>query len=407
MKLLIISPSFYPAVYYGGPIFSLLSLAKYLARNGLQVFVSTTNCNGLNKLNVEVNKYLELEKNLYIKYYSGGTLNGFSFKMYLCLYKDFSNKDFIYLVSVFSPSVPLALLMNIVYRKPLIISPRGQLGEWCLKQGNILKKTWLKVFLSPVANKIYWEATSLSEKEMILKIYPRAKVEVIPAIINVEDYLGEDKRIKGKDKSDEGENGKSKKEVVRKDYTIYEKLTGKNFNGKLIIVTMGRLHKVKGFDILISSMSKVQGQDLVLLIAGEDFGEKKKLEMLIDKLGLKEKVFLTGMIEGLEKIEFLRNADVFALASHHENFGMVYAEALAAGTPVIASKNTPWQDVEKYNCGRWVENTPQKFATAIDELLSMDLLQMGLNGQKYIEDNFSSEIVITKYKSLFNKMLKQ
>ena len=152
---------------------------------------------------------------------------------------------------------------------------------------------------------------------------------------------------------------------------------------------MGRLQKVKGFDILIEAISKVQrmriSSDVMLLIAGEDFGERKNLEQLIDKLGLKEKVFLVGMIEGLDKIEFLRNADVFALASHHENFGMVYAEALATGTPVVASRNTPWQDVEKYNCGKWVENTPDKFAEAIDEILDSDSLQLGKNGYEYIK----------------------
>ena len=59
---------------------------------------------------------------------------------------------------------------------------------------------------------------------------------------------------------------------------------------------------------------------------------------------------------------------------------MVYAEAFAAGTPVVASTKTPWQDVEKYNCGKWVENTPEKFAKAINEILSFRCNQMGRTG---------------------------
>ena len=144
----------------------------------------------------------------------------------------------------------------------------------------------------------------------------------------------------------------------------------------------------------------------MLLIAGEDFGERKKLEGLIDKLALKDRVFLIGMIEGEDKKEFLRNADLFALASHHENFGIVYAEALASGIPVIASKNTPWQDVEKYNCGKWVDNTPEDFANAIKEILKSDTNSMGINGKKFVSERFSCEEVIKRYRELFNSMLK-
>jgi glycosyltransferase involved in cell wall biosynthesis len=68
---------------------------------------------------------------------------------------------------------------------------------------------------------------------------------------------------------------------------------------------------------------------------------------------------------------------------------MVYAEALAAGTPVVASKNTPWQDVEKHNCGKWVENTPEKFAEAITEILNSDSIQMGKNGNDFISEYLS------------------
>lgn len=198
-----------------------------------------------------------------------------------------------------------------------------------------------------------------------------------------------------------------------KDKTFYNKYTGFDCSGKKVVISMGRLHEVKGFDILIEAISKVlkeakdkgKSEDIVLLIAGEDFGEKKNLVMLIDKLGLKEKVFLIGMIEGLEKIEFLRNADVFALPSHHENFGIVYAEALATGTPVVASTKTPWQDVEKYNCGKWVENTPQIFAKAINEILSSDSGQMGKNGSKYIMENFSWDKIGTDFLRHFEKII--
>jgi glycosyltransferase involved in cell wall biosynthesis len=126
---------------------------------------------------------------------------------------------------------------------------------------------------------------------------------------------------------------------------------------------------------------------------------------MIDKLGLKEKVFLLGRIEGLEKIEFLRNADVFALASHHENFGMSYAEALAAGTPIAAGTNTPWQEVAKYNCGKWVENTPEKFAEAIREILNSDPMQMGRNGSKFIKENFSWDKIGNHFKEVVETMI--
>lgn len=405
MTLLVISPSFYPATYYGGPIFSLYNSVISLTKNGLQIFVSTTNCNGKKKLKVEVNKFLELEKNLFVKYYSSGTESGFSLRMFLTLWKDIKGKDCIYLVSIFSPPTPLVIFLNLFFRKPLILSPRGQLGEWCLNQGNHFKKLWLKLFNNPIANKITWEATSLSEKEMIKKVYPEARVEVIPPVINVEEF--------------QNEKDKVEKEKV-KDYTIYEKLTSGALvpmrrdepeAQKKIIVSMGRLHKVKGFDILIEAIGMIERlvpnlfRDLVLLIAGEDFGERKNLEDLIDKLGLKERVFLVGMIEGEDKKEFLRNADVFVLASHHENFGIVYAESLASGVPVIASRNTPWQDVEKYNCGKWINNTPEDFARAITEILAGDLAQMGENGKKYIEENFSSDAIVKKYSQIFETIL--
>ena len=87
--------------------------------------------------------------------------------------------------------------------------------------------------------------------------------------------------------------------------------------------------------------------ELILKIAGNDEGYKLVLEELIKKYGLKSKVSFIGNVSGEEKELFLRKAKCLVMPSHTENFGIVAVEAMAQGTPVIASKNTPWEIIEK------------------------------------------------------------
>lgn len=393
-KILMITPSFYPAFHYGGPIFSSYELAKSLKINNVDIKVVTTNANGKEKLKIKTGIFHKLENELPVKYYHSLDSRGTSLSMILNLRKEIKSSDIVYLVSIFSTPTPFTIFLCRLYNKPLIISPRGQLGKWCLEQGSIFKKLWLRTFIQSHIKFLHWHLASRAEEQDVLAVYPSAKTFVIPHGVSPELFqLNE----------------------MKKDKTFYNKYTGFDCSNKNIIISMGRLHEVKGFDILIEAVKKVQKLvpsangglfwDLVLLIAGEDFGEKKKLEEMIDKLGLKEKVFLIGRIEGKEKIEFLRNADVFALASHHENFGMSYAEALAAGTPVIASRNTPWQDVEKYKCGKWVENNSAKFAEALTEILNPDPEKMGKNGIEYVKDNFSWEKIAVKFKTQIENII--
>lgn len=384
MRILFITPSFYPAIHYGGPIYSTYELSTALKKTGVDVRVITTNANGDEKLKIKTGVFHKLENELPVKYYKSLDSRGTSLSMILNLRKEIKEADIVYLISIFSPPTPFVIRLCKKLNKPLIITPQGQLGKWCLEQGSRLKKLWLRFFISSRRNPIlpdgrqvhrvktdqpfHWHLTSSAEQQAVLSIYPSASTFVIPNGVSPELFSLNDKP---------------------KDRTFFNKYTAFDCTNKIIIISMGRLQKVKGFDILIEAIGMIENQNVVLLVAGEDFGERKMLDLMIEKSGLREKVFLIGMIEGKEKIEFLRNADVFALPSHHENFGMVYGEALAAGTPVVASKNTPWQDVEKYNCGKWVENSPDKFAEAIIEILNSDTVQMGKNGSNYIEDNFS------------------
>ena len=104
------------------------------------------------------------------------------------------------------------------------------------------------------------------------------------------------------------------------------------------IMAMGRMVQQKGFDRLLLSFSKIVEQvpDLHLLMAGEGV-KRRDYEFLAHRLGLQEKVHFLGLVQGTEKIQFLKGARFFVCPSRFEPFGIVVLEAMAAGLPVLAN----------------------------------------------------------------------
>lgn len=385
MKINLIIPSFYPATIYGGPIFSTLNTCKELVKiDGVEVYVSTTNANMTSRLDVETNKFIEIEKNLFVKYYNETIINKLSLSLILNVWRDIKKCDIVHSQVIYRPMTPIVFIYSIIMKKPILYSPRGAFGKWLLNNKSIIKKLWLKIFLSPFSKSIFWHATAQQEKDEILALFPNAKVYIIPNGINLNDY----KTI----------NHLSKKEYIKK-------YTHQDIDAEYILISMGRLHAKKGFDILIDSFSRLDDKfsNSVLLIAGEDETEKANLEEQIKNLKLENRVFLIGSVLGQDKIDFLANADLFVLPSHNENFGNVYAESLASGTPIIASKNTPWQEVEKYNCGKWVENSIDEIKNAIEDILEKDYITIGQNGKEYIS-KFEWKNIAKDFLDLYSKI---
>lgn len=385
MKIAFISPSFYPALYYGGPIYSTYELAKGLKKQKIDIKVISTNSNGKDKLEIKTGIFHKLDYSLPVKYYKSLDSNGTSISMIFNIWKDIKDVDIIYLISIFSPQTPLVLILAQLIKKKIVISPRGQLGKWCLQQGNWYKKLWLKVFISLFVKNLQWHLTSADEQNDVKLLYPKASTFVIPNGIEINNF------------------------ELDKRNSFYLRYTKAVKDNSVVIVSMGRIHKKKGFDILIDAfkivLEQTKDKKPLLFIAGEDYGEKENLLKQIHQLSLQDSIFLIDYITGEEKSNFLKNADVFALPSHDENFGIVYAEALASGTPIVASKNTPWADVEKYNCGKWVRNTESEFAQAIIEILKADNIKMGLNGKKYVEENYSWDVISSKFYKMFTTII--
>lgn len=118
------------------------------------------------------------------------------------------------------------------------------------------------------------------------------------------------------------------------------------------LLFLARIHPKKGADLLLRTFAENAESDDLLVLAGpcEDEAYAHKLRELAANCG--DRVLWTGMIEDDCKWGALRAAEALILPSHQENFGIVVAEALAVGTPVLISdKVNLWREVEEDGAG--------------------------------------------------------
>ncbi len=378
MRVCLVSSSFYPATHYGGPISATWDLSKKLAKKGIEVYVSTTNANGSKKLDVECNKYLEKEVNVFVKYYNEQIINKLSFSFIFGIYSDIKKSDVVYIQYLFHYSVLFSLLFSAIHHKKIILCPRGSFSEFTLSNKfTFAKKLWLSLFIKPFVNQIVWQASSYLEEFDIKKKFPATTVEIINDGVDFQSLQGYQQI--------------SKIELVNR-YS-----NSNNNNVSNLFFSMGRLHKIKGFDILIDAFHLLlqEDKDAKLIIAGGDDGAEEQLNSQIKELNIENSVFLIGAIGFDEKKMLLNNCDYFTLASEFESFGIVVAEALSCGLPVVVSNKTPWKDIEINNCGIFAQNEKVSFYQAFQKVQNIKYNKKQI--KKYVKENYDWEILVEKF----------
>ena len=145
-------------------------------------------------------------------------------------------------------------------------------------------------------------------------------------------------------------------ELAAKFLTQYSQLQGKR-----LALYLSRIHVKKGCDLLIEAFAKVAKQDenLHLVIAGPDQTNwSPKLQAQAEALGIADRITWPGMLQGELKWGAFYVAEVFVLPSHQENFGIVVAEALACGKPVlISNKVNIWREIKEDEAGLVADDT--------------------------------------------------
>lgn len=262
----------------------------------------------------------------------------------------------------------------------VILTPHGMLEPWIMARHYWTKKIPALLLYQKAAIKKAdcLHATAISEKENLQKLGYNSRIEIIPNGIEVEQIsLKED------------------------------------WERKKLILFLSRIHVKKGIEFLFEAVSLLKNQlgGYVVEIAGE--GEKEYIDQLKQKakeLQIDSLIKFCGGVYGDQKWKLFQEADIFVLPTFSENFGIVVAEALACGTPVITTKGTPWQELETKHCGWWTEIGVQPTANALKAFLQLsthELEAMGQNGRKLIEEKYSSKKMAENMVELYHKICKE
>lgn len=261
----------------------------------------------------------------------------------------------------------------------VVYSPHGMLEPWIMARHYWTRK-WPAIQLfqrRAIRNADMIHATAGSERDNLLKLGWNDRVTVIANGVDVE--------------------------------AIEMK---KSWKRKNTILFLSRVHPKKGINFLIeaAAMMKDELAGYTINIAGESFGNyMQELKALAKEKGVEETFFFFGGVYGNEKWRLYREADLFVLPTHSENFGIVVAEALASGTPVITTKGTPWSDIEDYSCGWWTEIGVQPTVDALRQFIALtetELEAMGRKGRKLVEDKYSAKAVAGQMVDMYKDVMR-
>ncbi|MDR0799686.1 MAG: glycosyltransferase [Dysgonamonadaceae bacterium] len=256
-------------------------------------------------------------------------------------------------------------------RKPYVISPHGMLYPQALAISKFKKQLFLKLFLMKDLNKAAAiHATCMEEMQHLRNLGVKSPIAVIPNPI------------------------------------VYEyKPIISQANTRKQIGFIGRFHPIKNIDNLIDAFKKVNHPRHSLILIGSG---PPDYENFLKEKAAGSNILFPGFLDKKAKENIFNSLSYVVLPSHSENFGMAVTEALLHGIPVIASKGTPWEDLNTHKCGWWIDNDVDTLAETIQKAIETperSRIAMGKRGQVLVRKNYSVEVVAKKMIRLYEWIL--
>jgi glycosyltransferase involved in cell wall biosynthesis len=312
MKVVQVTPEFPPPLVGGGG-YHVYNLTRELVRKGVEVTVFTFNsskdCSLMGK-NVET-QFGRVKVYRFPAFSVPRTIYAIAPTLIPSLLKE--EPDIIHAHGYQFFTSDAAAIISRIKKKPLILTlhgfPRGFSKTSHKTYFGLIGKKTLKT-----TKKIIAVSSRVAEEFRAIGI-SKERIVIIPNGVNLQEF----------DCMLNGDNFKKSLDVKE---------------NERLILTIGRLEEIKGFQYLIMALAKIQSEanPIKLVIAGPEFNYGQQLRKLVVETGMEDKVIFYGSINGREKLDALAAANVAVVSSTYEGFSIFLLEAMAAGKPVIATK---------------------------------------------------------------------
>lgn len=367
----------------GGPVRAVIDLAEALAQRGHQVSVLTHDAGDAPP---EWSNNPDLPKvHLLPSPNFGPLLTPSQLTHIKPLLKQ---ADLVHLHGIWVPAIAQIGRACRALSKPYVISIRGMLDDWCMAQSAAKKKMYLALGGRALLNgaaRIH--LTAQAEYDQARKHFVTPGV-VIPNLMNLDPY----EPLPGPDRASQ-----RFADLLNDDLPV--------------LLFLSRLHYKKGVESLLAASASLSksGVRHHLLIAGtgdEDY--VRTLHAQRDRSEARDAHFV-GQITGDDKVSLYQRADLMVLPTSQENFGFVFYEALAAGTPVLTTKGVDtWPELESSGGGFIIPDAqPGPLAQRIAELIREpdSLRRAGSAAREWVFRELHPEVLIGKFEQLYHDAL--